>query len=120
MYKGGTEKACKTRVLNNPSEVAKQIIHLVETSSGLSVVSVIGGLQLIYNNFLEPYKKILDRYKTGKGNGIKWVTNIEKESVELVKIFLDLGMRIRHVKNLPSMNFAVGDKEVNATIEKME
>jgi signal transduction histidine kinase len=29
-------------------------------------------------------------------------------------------MRIKHVKNLPPINFAVGDKEVNATIEKME
>ena len=110
----------QTRVLDNPSIVAKQIIHLAETSSGLSVVSLIGGLQLIYNNFLDPYKNILDKYKIGEGNGIKWVINIEKESVELVKIFLDLGMQVKHVKNLPLMNFAVGDKEVNATIEKME
>ena len=110
----------QTRVLDNPSIVAKQIIHLAETSSGLSVVSVFGGLQLIYNNFLDPYKNILDKYKIGEGNGIKWVINIERESVELVKIFLDLGMQVKHVKNLPLMNFAVGDKEVNATIEKME
>jgi signal transduction histidine kinase len=120
MELGERDKIRHTRVLDNPPIVAKQIIHLAETSSGLSVVSVIGGLRLIYNNFLEPYKKILNKYKTGEGNGIKWVISIEKESVELVKIFLDLGMQIRHVKNLPSMNFAVGDKEVDATIEKME
>jgi signal transduction histidine kinase len=120
MELGERDKIRHTRVLDNPPIVAKQIIHLAETSSGLSVVSVIGGLRLIYNNFLEPYKKILNKYKTGEGNGIKWVINIEKESVELVKIFLDLGIQIRHVKNLPSMNFAVGDKEVDATIEKME
>src|SRR5215208_1095444 len=29
-------------------------------------------------------------------------------------------MQIKHVKNLPPLNFAVGDKEVNATIEKIE
>jgi signal transduction histidine kinase len=120
MELGERDKVRHTRVLDNPPIVAKQIIHLAETSSGLSVVSVIGGLRLIYNNFLEPYKKILNKYKIGEGNGIKWVINIEKESVELVKIFLDLGMRIRHVKNLPSMNFAVGDMEVDVTIEKME
>jgi two-component system, OmpR family, sensor histidine kinase VicK len=120
MELGERDKIRHTRVLDNPPIVAKQIIHLAETSSGLSVVSVIGGLRLIYNNFLEPYKKILNKYKIGEGNGIKWVINIEEESVELVKIFLDLGMRIRHVKNLPSMNFAVGDNEVDATIEKME
>jgi two-component system, OmpR family, sensor histidine kinase VicK len=110
----------QTRALGSPSIIAKQIIHLAETSSGLSVVSLIGGLELIYNNFLEQYKNILDKYKTGRGNGIKWITDIEKESRELVKIFLDLGMQIKHVKNLPPMNFAVGDKEVDATIEKME
>jgi two-component system, OmpR family, sensor histidine kinase VicK len=110
----------QTRALGSPSIIAKQIIHLAETSSGLSVVSLIGGLELIYNNFLDQYKNILDKYKTGRGNGIKWITDIEKESIELVKIFLDLGMQIKHVKNLPPMNFAVGDKEADATIEKME
>jgi signal transduction histidine kinase len=120
MYRGRRETAGKTRVLDNPSTVAKQIIHLAKTSSGLSVVSVIGGLQLIHNNFLDLYKNILDKYKIGKGNGIKWIINIEKESVQLVKIFLDLGMQIKHVKNLPAMNFVIGDEEVNATIEKME
>jgi signal transduction histidine kinase len=106
--------------LDNPSKIAKQILHIAETSSGLSIVSVIGGLQLTYDNFFGPYKKILDKYKTGKGKGIKWVISIEKESAELVKIFLGLGMQIKHIKNLPPINFSVGDKEVNATIEKME
>jgi signal transduction histidine kinase len=106
--------------LNNPSGVAKQVIQIAKTSSGLSIVSVIGGLQLIYDNFFNPYKNILDKYKMGEGKGIKWITNIEEESVELVKIFLDLGMQIKHIKNLPPLNFAVGDKEINATIEKME
>ena len=106
--------------LNNPSQIAKQVIHIAETSSDLSIVSLIGGLQLIHNNFHDSYKLILDKYKKGEGKGIRWVTNIEEESVEIVKIFLDLGMQIKHVKSLPPLNFAVGDKEVNLTIEKME
>ena len=114
------ENIHQTRILDNPSKIAKQILHIAETSSGLSIVSVIGGLQLTYDNFFGPYKKILDKYKTGKGKGIKWVISIEKESAELVKIFLGLGMQIKHIKNLPPINFSVGDKEVNATIEKME
>ena len=114
------ENIHQTRILDNPSKIAKQILHIAETSSGLSIVSVIGGLQLTYDNFFGPYKNIIDKYKTGKGKGIKWVISIEKESVELVKIFLGLGMQIKHIKNLPPINFSVGDKEVNATIEKME
>src|SRR5918995_1477613 len=114
------ENIHQTRILDNPSKIAKQILHIAETSSGLSIVSVIGGLQLTYDNFFGPYKNILDKYKTGEGKGIKWVINIEKESMELVKIFLGLGMQIKHIKNLPPINFSVGDKEVNATIEEME
>ena len=116
----GRENIHQTRVLDTPSKVAKQVIHIAETSSNLSIVSLIGGLQLIYSNFPDSYKIILDKYKKGEGKGIRWVTNVEKESVEILKEFLDLGMQIKHVKNLPPMNFAVGDKEVNTTIEKME
>jgi signal transduction histidine kinase len=114
------ENVLQTKVLNNPSQIDMQIRSIAETSSDLSVVSVTGELELIYNNFLDSYKIPLDKYKKGEHKGIRWITNIEEENVELVKKFLDLGMQIKHVKNLPPLNFAVGDKEVNLTIEKME
>jgi signal transduction histidine kinase len=110
----------QTRVLNNPSQISEQIRHIAETYSDLSIASTFGGLQLIHNTFLDSYKKILGKYKKGEGEGIRWITNIEEECVELVKTFLDLNMQIKHVKNLPPINFAVGKKEVNLTIEKME
>ena len=78
-------------------------------------------MQLIYNDFLNSYTKIPHKYKRRESKeGIKWICNIQKESLEIVKKFLDMGMQIRHVKNLPPMNFALGDREINATIEKME
>jgi two-component system, OmpR family, sensor histidine kinase VicK len=110
----------RTRVLNNPSQISEQIRHIAETYSDLSIASTFGGMQLIHNTFLDSYKKILGKYKKGEGNGIRWITNIEEECVELVKTFLDLNMQIKHVKNLPPINFAVGKKEVNLTIERME
>lgn len=115
-----SESIHQTRVLNNPSQISEQIRHIAETYSDLSIASTFGGLQLIHNTFLDSYKKILGKYKKGEGNGIRWITNIEEECVELVKTFLDLNMQIKHVKNLPPINFAVGKNEVNLTIEKME
>lgn len=115
-----SESIHRTRVLNNPSQISEQIRHIAENYSGLSIASTFGGMQLIHNTFLDSYKKILGKYKKGEGNGIRWITNIEEECVELVKTFLDLNMQIKHVKNLPPINFAVGKKEVNLTIEKME
>ncbi len=115
-------RSTTTKVLENPEEIVKQVIHLAETSNGLSIVSVSGGMELIYNSFFDLYRKILDDYRRGQGKGIKWVINMDgKEGIDLVKKFIDLGMQIRHVKNLGyAMNFAVGENEVNATIEKME
>src|ERR687891_367317 len=110
----------ESKVLENPDEIFKQIIHLGETSNELSIVSSFGGMQLIYNNFFDLYKKILDKYRRGEGKGIKWICSINEESIDLTKIFVNLGMKIRHVKSLTPMNFAVGDKELNATVESME
>src|ERR687890_133646 len=110
----------ESKVLENPDEIFKQIIHLGETSNELSIVSSFGGMQLIYNNFFDLYKRILDKYRRGEGRGIKWICSINEESIDLTKIFVNLGMKIRHVKSLTPMNFAVGDKELNATVESME
>src|SRR5437867_12587675 len=45
---------------------------------------------------------------------------IEKESINLVKNFLDLGVKIRHVKNLAPINFAVSNHGLIATVEEMD
>jgi len=56
---------------------------------------------------------MLDRHRN-KGSGreqgssstVRWVTIIDKESVDLVKKFLDAGIQMRHVRYLPPINFA--------------
>jgi len=117
----------KSTILESPEEIGKQIILLAKTSNEISLVCSFGGMQVIYDNgkFFDLYKKLLDRYKRGEHKGIRWVTcisrvKLEKDDIDLIKTFLDLGMQIRHVKNLSLMNFAVSDKMLNATIEKME
>jgi hypothetical protein len=117
----------KSTILESPEEIGKQIILLAKTSNEISLVCSFGGMQVIYDNdkFFDLYKKLLDRYKRGEHKGIRWITSIlgvklEKDDIDLIKTFLDLGMQIRHVKNLSLMNFAVSDNMLNATIEKME
>jgi hypothetical protein len=76
------------------------------------------GMQLVYNNFFEDYKRIVANKSESKG--IRWITFIDKDNIELVKIFLNAGIQIRHLKNLTFMNFAVDDRYFYATIDKME
>jgi signal transduction histidine kinase len=109
----------ETKILSSYQEITKQINHLAESSSGLSIVSGYGGMQLIDNNFLDLYKKFLEKYRRGEGRGIRWVTTISKESIDLVRKFMGLGVKIRHVKNLTPISFAVGENELNATVSEM-
>ena len=110
----------ETRILDNQDEIIKQMIHLSEISSGLSVVSNHGGLQLTYNSFLQQCKNVLEKQKRGEGEGIRWIMGIEKDSVKLVKKFLKLGVKIRHVKNLAPINFVVSKSGLVATVEEMK
>jgi two-component system sensor histidine kinase VicK len=110
----------ETRILDNQDEIIKQMIHLSEISSGLSVVSNHGGLQLTYNSFLQQCKNVLEKQRRGEGEGIRWIMGIEKDSVKLVKKFLKLGVKIRHVKNLAPINFAVSKSGLVATVEEMK
>jgi two-component system, OmpR family, sensor histidine kinase VicK len=112
----------ETKVLENKEQIFSHMKSVIGSASNRSVVSSIGGMQLVYNNFFEEYKKILDRQRAGKtkGKGLRWITYIDGYSVELAKIFLNAGIQVRHIKNLTPMNFAVDDRYFYATIDKME
>ena len=79
-----------------------------------------GGMEYSYNHFFEIRKKILEKQKKGEHKGIRYVSNITQDNAKFVKVFLDAGIRIKHIKNLPPMSFGVSDREIGATIEKME
>ena len=114
----------ETKVLENKDEILNHIKSVLDKANERSIVSSVGGMQLVYNNFFEEYKKIIYRQR-GRGSertskGIRWITSIDKYSVELVKIFLNAGIQVRHIKNITPMNFAVDDRQFYATIDKME
>jgi two-component system, OmpR family, sensor histidine kinase VicK len=77
-------------------------------------------LSQLAEELLDLHKNILDNYKMGIGKGSRWIISIDKDNIDLVKKFLELGMQIKHIKNMPILNFAIGDREVSATIDEME
>jgi two-component system, OmpR family, sensor histidine kinase VicK len=112
----------ETRVLKNKAEIFGYLKSIAENAYEQSTCCSIGGMQLVHNYFLNEYKKIVDRSRGRKkeSKGVRWITSIDKDSIDLVKIFLDSGMQVRHVKNLIHIDFAVDNKNFNATVDKME
>ena len=112
----------KTKILENQNEIYNHLKKSIENSTERYVCSSIGGMDLVYNNFFDLYKDIIERQKRGEGDGIKWITHLDnnKNNIEVVKRFLKTGIQVRHTKNLPSMNFAVDSKSIQVTIERMD
>jgi hypothetical protein len=110
----------EVHVLQNIDDILKKGKEILENSTEFFACSKAGGIRLVYNNYFGSYEKVMQEYSKGEHKGIRLVTSIDRESVDIVRKFLGIGVQIRHVRNIPPIDFAVSDKEMIATIEKME
>jgi hypothetical protein len=110
----------ETTIMIQPDEIVKRIVLLTETSNRLSICMTSGGLRFSYKYFFETKKKLTDKQKRGEHQGIRYLSYIDNDNIQIVKTFLDAGFQVRHVKNLPPLSFGISDKEAALTIEKME
>ncbi|HEY6405633.1 MAG TPA: HAMP domain-containing sensor histidine kinase, partial [Nitrososphaeraceae archaeon] len=111
----------ETRIIeNNPDEIVKQLSRITAESSELATCLTPGGMQYSHDYFFDIKKNLMAKQKRREHKGIRYVTTVNKENLGVVKAYLNSGMQVRHVRNLPPMSFGVSDKEMAATIEKME
>jgi nitrogen-specific signal transduction histidine kinase len=111
----------ETRIIeNNPDEIVKQLSRITAESSELTTCLTPGGMQYSHDYFFDIKKNLMAKQKRREHKGIRYVTTVNKENLGVVKAYLNSGMQVRHVRNLPPMSFGVSDKEMAATIEKME
>jgi signal transduction histidine kinase len=110
------------KVLQNVDEILKKGEDILQSSREFLACSKFNGMRLVYNSYFDSYEEVmLNKYRKGEHKGIRWITSIiDKDTADLVRLFLNIGVQIRHVKNMPPIDFAVSEKEMMATIEKME
>jgi signal transduction histidine kinase len=110
----------ETVVIENPQEIIKEISHLTANSRELATCLTSSGIIYSHEHFFDLKKKLLDKQSNGEHKGIRYVTYINNQNMNLVKLYLDYGIKIKHVQNLPPMSFGISDKKIAVTIEKME
>ncbi|CAN5622290.1 hypothetical protein BH23THE1_BH23THE1_25840 [soil metagenome] len=116
----------QTYIINNNTEAlayAQDFISNADT--GFSNSTSIRYFKVLYQNqtLLQAYLNHLSKYKEGKvKSGVQWVTYIEnkKEDIELIKKFLNMGIEIKHVKNMPPLYFSVSRKQCVTTVEDIK
>ena len=110
----------ETSITENPQGIIEEITHWILTSNELSVSVPSGGMQFSYDYFFQTKRIVLDKHKKGEHRGVRFITFIDKDNIDVVKNYLDAGARIKHVRNLPPMSFGISDKQMLTTLEKME
>ena len=109
------------RVSQNANEILDTEREILAESNEFNACLKFSAMRLIYNNYFDLYQKTIVKYQNGLHKGIKWITSItDKNSAELARKFVDIGVQIRHVKNMPPIDFVVSDKQMVATIEKVD
>ena len=106
-------------MLEKPEEILNQITKFNRSSKQICDCSTIEGLKLIRKNYPEFHNKILQKYKKGEHGGVRWITTIDtKTDVEGVRFFLK-SFQIRHVKDTLFTNFAISDKILLSSIDRI-
>ena len=107
-----------TKVIDDWNEIYKKINNLAETSEEVLICSDISMLKLAYQSLFDVYQKIMDKYDKKYHEGIRWIISVNgKEDIELVRLFMDIGIKIRNIKSLPIVNFLVTNKILLSNIE---
>ena len=110
----------ETVIVDNPQEIIKEISNLIANSSELATCLTSGGMIYSHEHFFDVNKNLLDKQQKGEHKGIRYITYINDQNMNLVKLYLDYGIEVKHVQNLPPMSFSFSDKKTAVTIEKME
>ncbi len=109
----------ETKILDSKEDIYQKIELLCSNSDEILIVSEIGILRLIQENLFECYQRILQKYEKGYHRGIRMITTISKDYSDLIKIFMNLGIQIRHIQNPLPINFVVTDRSFYTSIEKL-
>jgi signal transduction histidine kinase len=63
----------------------------------------------------------MENYDKGYHKGVRWITDLSrKEDANVAKLFMDMGIKIRSIRNLPPPNFLVTDRVFFSNSEKID
>ena len=109
----------ETKVFDNWFEIYEKIKSLTKNSEEILVCSNMGLLRLFYDSLFDVYQDIMNKYDKGYHKGVRWITSISsKEDLETVKLFVDIGIKIRIIKNLYPINYVICDKVFFSSVEE--
>ena len=111
----------ETRVLDDQDEINDKIRSLSKDGEEILICSDTGLLKIVHDCFFSVYQEIMENYDKGYHKGVRWITDLSrKEDANVAKLFMDMGIKIRSIRNLPPPNFLVTDRVFFSNSEKID
>ena len=87
-----SEEYVSTRILEDEDKIITELRRLNSSSTKLSICCEYGGMQLGYKYLFDSYLNIVGKHQKGEGEGMRWIINITKENLNLVKVYHQAGI----------------------------
>lgn len=109
------------KIIHNVEDIISKSKNILIDSREFILCTKTQGLLLAYNNYFDVYQRICKHKQAFAHDGIRIVTKIDDNNdIITASHFLNLGIEIRHIRNLPPISFAASEREMIATIQKTE
>jgi two-component system, OmpR family, sensor histidine kinase VicK len=116
----------RTRLIEDPNKIFAESKKAIKEAAWFSACITVDAMKLMRNYYDNEIQIAADRIRKNSSNGpennkgFRWITDFEKEDVDTVQHFLNLGVQVRQVRNIIPMTFAVTDKEFIATVQEVK
>jgi two-component system, OmpR family, sensor histidine kinase VicK len=123
---GGVELT-RTRLIEDPNEIFAETKKAIEEAHSFSACITVDAMKLMRNYYENDVQKAVNRLRNSTHNdglddirGFRWITDFEKQDIDTIQHFVNMGLRVRHVRNMIPMTFAVTNKRFIATVQELK
>ena len=115
-------KSFETKLITESSDslIETEFGRVVRNSSEINICTSIDGLRINKNYLIESIKNALTNERVNTYKRIRILVEITRDNLEIVKELLDLGIQIRHIKDMSSIDYTVTSSDLIIAVKRTE
>jgi two-component system, OmpR family, sensor histidine kinase VicK len=115
-------KSFETKLITESSDslIETEFGRVVQNSSEINICTSIDGLRINKNYLIESITNALTNERVNTHKRIRILVDITRDNLEIVKELLDLGIQIRHIKDMSSIDYTVTSSDLIIAVKRTE
>jgi len=115
-------KSFETKLITESSDslIETEFGRVVRNSSEINICTSIDGLRINKNYLIESITNALTNERVNTHKRIRILVEITRDNLEIVKELLDLGIQIRHIKDMSSIDYTVTSSDLIIAVKRTE